>query len=85
MAVTRIPIPAAWAKVKKTDDRLALNLPAPNCTSPHEFSSRWLLGILGLGQDFRLRRQRRLPKSRRRRLMTLGEKLVKVGAKVTRR
>ena len=26
MAVTRIPIPS-WAKVKKTDDRLALSLP----------------------------------------------------------
>ena len=26
MAVTRIPIPAAWAKVTKKDDRLALSL-----------------------------------------------------------
>jgi DNA-directed RNA polymerase alpha subunit len=26
MAVTRIPIPAAWANVTKTDDRLALSL-----------------------------------------------------------
>ena len=26
MAVTRVPIPAAWAKVTKTDDRLALRL-----------------------------------------------------------
>jgi DNA-directed RNA polymerase alpha subunit len=26
VAVTRIPIPAAWAKVNKTDERLALSL-----------------------------------------------------------